>query len=95
MSTKTTIIVEEEDEFEDWQYEQSGNKALEFIESKILPILESFDFESEDKDYVKGTAHFVLFVELLPKLGQLGYDADDLLDMIQELVDSEANITIH
>lgn len=90
-----TIEFIEEDEYEEWQYEKSGNEASDFISKEIIPKLEEFDFGSDDKDYVKGMAHYALFIELLPKLGQLGYTPDDLVEFIEELVECGNNRILH
>lgn len=85
----------QEDDYEEWQYEKSGNEAADFISKEIIPKLEEFDFGKDDEDYVKGMAHYALFIELLPKLGQLGYSVDDLTEYITELVEYGNNIVLH
>lgn len=93
--SKTACEVVFEDEFEDWQYEKSGNQSQAFIENEIFPKLEAFDFGNKDEHYVKGTAHFVLFMELLPKLGQLGYTVEDLTEYIYDMIETGNNIVLH
>lgn len=96
MSKVTEVIEEiEEDCYEDWQYEQSGTMACEFIETKIMPLVNEFDFGNADKDYIYGTATFGLFIELLPLLGQLGYDKDDLIEQVKQYVNYVSNKTLH
>jgi hypothetical protein len=99
MSKGTEVIDEieelEEDSYEDWQYEQSGTMASEFIETVVMPLVNEFDFGNDDEDYIYGTATFGLFIELLPLLGQLGYDKDDLIEQVNQYVNYVSNRTLH
>ncbi|MFY8212562.1 MAG: hypothetical protein ACOVLB_07865 [Candidatus Nanopelagicus sp.] len=96
MSKGNEVIEEfEEDSYEDWQYEQSGTMASEFIESVVMPLVNEFDFGNDDEDYIYGTATFGLFIELLPLLGQLGYDKDDLIDQVNLYINYVSNKTLH
>jgi hypothetical protein len=95
--SKVDDVVEqtEEEHYEDWQYEESGKKANDFIEEVIMPMLSEFDYENEDGDYVYGTATFGLFIELLPLLTQLGYNKEDLLEQVEQYVDYVHNRVLH
>ena len=96
MSKVNDVIEElEEEVYEDWQYEESGKKASEFIENTIMPIIHEFDYGNEDETYIYGTATFGLFIELLPLLGQLGYAKEDILDQVHQYMEHEGNRTLH
>ena len=88
-------LEELEDSYEDWQYEQSGTMASEFIETQVMPLVNEFDFGNDDEDYIYGTATFGLFIELIPLLGQLGYAKEDLIDQINLYVNYVTNKTLH
>jgi len=85
----------EDDSYEDWQYEQSGTMASEFIETVVMPLVNEFDFGNDDEDYIYGTATFGLFIELLPLLGQLGYAKEDLIEQVNQYVNYVSNRTLH
>ena len=96
MSKVNDVIEElEEEVYEDWQYEESGKKASEFIENTIMPIIHEFDYGNEDETYIYGTATFGLFIELLPLLGQLGYAKEDILEQVHQYMEHEGNRTLH
>lgn len=96
MSKAIDVIEEiEEEAYEDWQYEESGKKASEFIEDVIMPLVTEFDFGNEDENYIYGTATFGLFIELIPLLGQLGYAKEDILDQVHQYMEYEGNRTLH
>lgn len=97
MSNKVTEIAEEvpEDGYEDWQYEQSGQMASTFIEEVLMPIVEEFDYSNSNEDYIYGTATFGLFIELLPRLGQLGYSQEDLIDQVKQYINYVADRVLH
>jgi hypothetical protein len=90
-----TIEDLEEEVYEDWQYEQSGIKASEFIEDELLPQIEKFDYDNEDQDYIYGTATFGLFIELIPRLAQLGYTKEELTQQVEQYVDYINNRVLH
>lgn len=95
--TKANDVIQEieEEAYEDWQYEESGKKASEFIENTIMPLIQDFDYGNEDENYIYGTATFGLFVEILPLLAQLGYAKEDLIEQVEQYVDFVNNRTLH
>lgn len=96
MSKATEVIEEiEEEVYEEWQYEESGKKASEFIETVLMPVLEEFDYGNEDENYIYGTATFGLFIELVPLLANLGYSREDLIEQVSQYVDFVGNKTLH
>jgi hypothetical protein len=96
MSNKTNEVEELEQEvYEDWQYEESGKKASEWIENEIMPMLHDFDFGNEDEDYIYGTATFGLLVEILPLLAQLGYAKEDIIEQVHQYYDLVNDRILH
>lgn len=96
MSKAIDVIEEiEEEAYEDWQYEESGLQASEFIETVLMPTLQEFDYANEDEHYIYGTATFGMFMELIPLLAQLGYSKEDLIDQISQYIDFVENRTLH
>jgi hypothetical protein len=96
MSKVNTIIEEVEEElYEDWQYEHSSQLASEYIENSIFVELDKFDFENTDENYVEGTATLGLFLELIPRIIDLGYDRDMLLAQVEEYIEEAENRTFH
>jgi hypothetical protein len=99
MSKAIDVIEEieeiEEEVYEDWQYEESGKKASEFIENTIMPLVTEFDYGNEDENYIYGTATFGLFIELIPLLGQLGYAKEDIIEQVHQYMEYEGNRTLH
>lgn len=95
MSKITEVEELEEEVYEDWQYEESGKKASEFIETKIMPLLHEFDFGNEDEDYIYGTAVFGVLVEILPLLAQLGYNKDDIIEQVHQYYEFVDSRTLH
>lgn len=89
------MTTEDSDTIEDWQYEYSADIAKDFVENKILPQVDKFDFGNTDKNYVKGVAYYALLVELIPNLVTLGYTAEDLLELIIEIAEEERTKTVH
>lgn len=84
-----------EEVYEEWQYEQSGIKASGFIEDELLPQIEKFDYDNEDKDYIYGTATFGLFIELIPMLAHLGYTKEELVEQVEQYVDYVNDRVLH
>lgn len=96
MSKANEVIEElEEEVYEDWQYEESGLKASDFIENVLMPALQEFDYGNEDENYIYGTATFGMFMELVPLLAQLGYSKEDLIEQITQYIDFVENRTLH
>lgn len=89
------MTTEDNDNIEDWQYEYSADIAKDFIENKILPQVDQFDFGNSDKNYVKGVAYYALLVELVPNLVKLGYTAEDMLELIIDIAEEECTKTVH
>jgi hypothetical protein len=99
MSKAINVIEEieeiEEEVYEDWQYQESGLKASEFIETVLMPVLQEFDYGNEDENYIYGTATYGMFIELVPLLAQLGYTKEDLYEQLSQYMDFVNDRTLH
>ena len=93
MSSDTKEI-EQEDEYEPWQYEHSVEVAQDFIEEILLPQLEDFE-SSNDDDYVNGTATYGLFIELIQQLSMYGYTEKDLVNTVNDYINTSIGQVLH
>ena len=85
MKSEISSEVENEvNEYEDFQYEESTELAQYFIEDEIMPLLEKFDYDNPNEDYVPGVATFGLFSTLISELLVDGFTPDQLKDVIDE-----------
>ena len=75
--------------------EDSVVLASEFLEETILPMLEKFEFENDDPDYVPGMAIHGLFVEMIARMVEAGYTEKDLRKEIKMYVNSAMGATLH
>lgn len=95
---KAEIIIETEqgvDEYDDYQHEISNELANFFVEERILPLLDDFDYNNECQEYIPGIATFCLFAKLLIQMMNDGYSVDDLKDIVQEFSQYCVDDTVH
>ena len=60
------------------QIEKSALLACDFIYDTLLPLLEEFENDNDDPDYIPGIATHGLFVALIQELADIGYTQRDL-----------------
>lgn len=75
--------------------ENSAAKASDFIHDDLLPILEEFEFNNDDEEYLSGFATHSLFVLLIAKLGEMGYTEKDLRKEIKTYLNSSIGHVLH
>ena len=92
-STKLQELEEVQTEIE--QYEQSAELATDFIYDELLPLLEEFENENEDPNYMYGVATHGLFVELIHQLGEMGYTEKELKKEIKIHLNSSYGQVVH
>lgn len=95
---KAEIVIETEqgvDEYDDYQHEISNELANFFVEEKLLPLLDDFDFNNECQEYIPGIATFCLFAKLLIQMMNDGYSVDDLKDIVEEFSQYCVDDTVH
>lgn len=94
MSKLADELIEDEDR-ESWEYDYSIMLACQFIKAKIIPLLEEFEENNTDKNYVDGTATHALFITLMQILADMGFSEEELVDEVATYVHSSAGETIH
>jgi ribose 5-phosphate isomerase len=66
------------DEKEMQQIEDSAMVASDFIHDVLLPQLDEFEMDNDDREYMTGMATHGLFVELIQRMIAMGYTEKDL-----------------
>jgi hypothetical protein len=73
----------------------SAEVAVEFVNEEILSRLEEFENNNDDPEYVHGFATHGLFIELIMRLGAMGYTEKDLRKEIKEWINSSYGEVVH
>jgi len=60
------------------QIEDSADVASDFIHDILLPQLDEFELNNDDREYMTGMATHGLFVELVQRMIAMGYTEKDL-----------------
>lgn len=95
---KAEIIVEDDntvDEYDDYQYEISNELANHFVDDEIFPLLQEFDLNNENSDYVPGIATFCLFAKLCIYMITEGASVDELKKMVDDFSQYCVDDTVH
>jgi len=77
------------------QIENSALMACDFIYDTLLPLLEEFENENDDPDYIPGIATHGLFVALIQELADLGYTQRDLNKEIKTYMNTSVGEVVH
>ena len=77
------------------QIEKSALSACDFIYDTLLPILEEFENDNDDPDYIPGIATHGLFVALIQELADLGYTQKDLNKEIKTYMNTSIGEVVH
>lgn len=78
-----------------WQFEHSVHIADEFINDELLPLLDEFESDNQDDDYIDGAATHGLFVALIFRMAELGYTEKDLRKELKVYMNSSMGQTVH
>lgn len=95
---KAEVVFEsdqEVDEYDDYQHEVSNELANQFVEGEIIPLLEEFDYNNENGDYIPGIATFCLFAKLIIQFIGEGYTAEELKKIIDDFGQFCVDDTVH
>lgn len=84
-----------DDDKEIWQYMHSVGLAEDFLIDTLLPQLDEFETNNEDSDYVFGAAMHGLFIEMIMRLGAMGYTEKELRKEIKIWINSSTGQTLH
>lgn len=82
-------------EYEDWEFDYTNNLVEEFLESTVMPLMENFDFPTDDENYIPGVASFTLFTRLVSILSENGWDAEQLKNTVDEFCNESNFETKH
>lgn len=85
----------EDEEREAWEYDYSIMLACQFIKQKLIPLLEDFEENNPDENYIDGSATHALFITLIQLLGEMGFTEEDLKEEVATYIDSSIGETIH
>ena len=77
------------------QIEKSALLACDFIYDTLLPLLEEFENDNDDPDYIPGIATHGLFVALIQELADLGYSQRDLNKEIKTYMNTSLGEVVH
>ena len=77
------------------QIEKSALIACDFIYDTLLPLLEEFENDNDDPDYIPGVATHGLFVALIQELADLGYTQKDLNKEIKTYMNTSIGEVVH
>lgn len=91
--TKEVKMVDSAEEVE--QIENSALLACDFIYDTLLPLLDDFENDNDDPDYIPGIATHGLFVALIQELADLGYTQKDLNKEIKTYMNTSIGEVVH
>ena len=91
--TKEVKMVDTAEEVE--QIENSALLACDFIYDTLLPLLEEFENDNDDPDYIPGVATHGLIVALIQELADLGYTQKDLNKEIKTYMNTSIGEIVH
>ena len=91
--TKETKMVDTAEEVE--QIEKSALLACDFIYDTLLPLLDEFENDNDDPEYIPGIATHGLFVALIQELADLGYTEKDLRKEIKTYMNTSVGEIVH
>ncbi len=91
--TKETKMVNTSEEVE--QIENSALMACDFIYDTLLPLLDEFENDNDDPEYIPGIATHGLFVALIQELADLGYTEKDLRKEIKIYMNTSVGEIVH
>ena len=77
------------------QIEKSALLACDFIYDTLLPLLDEFENDNDDPDYIPGVATHGLFVALIQELADLGYTQRDLNKEIKTYMNTSIGEVVH
>jgi hypothetical protein len=77
------------------QIEKSALLACDFIYDTLLPLLDEFENDNDDIDYIPGIATHGLFVALIQELADLGYTQKDLNKEIKTYMNTSIGEVVH
>jgi hypothetical protein len=77
------------------QIEKSALLACDFIYETLLPLLDEFENDNDDPEYIPGVATHGLFIALIQELADLGYTQKDLNKEIKTYMNTSIGEVVH
>jgi hypothetical protein len=77
------------------QIENSALLACDFIYETLLPLLDEFENDNDDPEYIPGVATHGLFIALIQELADLGYTQKDLNKEIKTYMNTSVGEVVH
>ena len=77
------------------QIEKSALLACDIIYDTLLPLLEEFENDNDDPEYIPGVATHGLFIALIQELADLGYTQKDLNKEIKTYMNTSIGEVVH
>ena len=77
------------------QIENSALLACDFIYETLLPLLDEFENDNDDPEYIPGVATQGLFIALIQELADLGYTQKDLNKEIKTYMNTSLGEVVH
>ena len=77
------------------QIEKSALLACDFIYETLLPLLDEFENDNDDPEYIPGVATHGLFIALIQELADLGYTQRDLNKEIKTYMNTSVGEVVH
>jgi hypothetical protein len=77
------------------QIENSALLACDFIYETLLPLLDEFENDNDDPEYIPGVATHGLFIALIQELADLGYTQKDLNKEIKTYLNTSLGEVVH
>ena len=77
------------------QIENSALLACDFIYETLLPLLDEFENDNDDPEYIPGVATHGLFIALIQELADLGYTQKDLNKEIKTYMNTSIGEVVH
>jgi ribose 5-phosphate isomerase len=77
------------------QIEKSALLSCDFIYDTLLPLLEEFENNNDDPEYIPGVATHGLFVALIQELADLGYTQRALNKEIKTYMNTSLGEVVH
>jgi len=90
---KEVKMVDTSEEVE--QIEKSALLACDFIYETLLPLLDEFENDNDDPEYIPGVATHGLFIALIQELADLGYTQRDLNKEIKTYMNTSVGEVVH
>ncbi len=95
MTKASTTVEQTAEDAEMEQYEESVVLAADFLDTEILPLLDDFEENNDDPEYMYGVATHGLFVELIQRLADMGYTEKELKKEIKIYMNSSFGQVVH